>query len=248
MPSPADVRAAAAAFAAAAGVEIRLVEDAAGANTWAALCDSIWQMPPGASIVEPGHLVAMAHVGNYVATAFAGGEPVGVCYGFWHEPGDQALHSHIAGVRWDRLGSGIGKAMKYHQAAWLLDHGTEAMTWTFDPLIARNAAFNLRTLGVRVLEYLPDFYGAMNDGLNDGLPTDRLFVRWDFLEDGVPTPEGETSAVPIPGDIEAIRRRDPAAAAALALELRGKLLPLLAQGWQVCGFDRARSSYLLARP
>jgi predicted GNAT superfamily acetyltransferase len=70
--------------------------------------------------------------------------------------------------------------MKVHQRAWCLRRRTPTMHWTFDPLIRRNAYFNLVKLGARPAEYLPDFYGAMNDSINGATETDRMLVHWDL--------------------------------------------------------------------
>ena len=52
------------------------------------------------------------------------------------------------------------------------------MTWTFDPLVRRNAHFNLAVLGATVDEYLVDFYGPLPDAVNAGDESDRLLVVW----------------------------------------------------------------------
>ena len=55
------------------------------------------------------------------------------------------------------------------------------IAWTYDPLIRRNAYFNLVKLGARPTEYLRNFYGVMDDAINIGTETDRVLVRWDLL-------------------------------------------------------------------
>ncbi len=60
--------------------------------------------------------------------------------------------------------------MKLHQRAWAIARGIPVIEWTFDPLVARNAYFNIRKLGAMPVEYLPNFYGIMGDGIN-GEPT-----------------------------------------------------------------------------
>jgi predicted GNAT superfamily acetyltransferase len=77
----------------------------------------------------------------------------------------------------------VGFALKVHQRAWCLRRQTPVMHWTFDPLIRRNAYFNLVKLGARPTEYLPDFYGAMNDSINGATETDRMLVHWDLRSD-----------------------------------------------------------------
>lgn len=58
------------------------------------------------------------------------------------------------------------------------------VTWTFDPLISRNAYFNLSKLAAAAPEYLPDFYGPRSDEHNVGA-TDRLLIRWDLATERV---------------------------------------------------------------
>ncbi|WP_285709599.1 GNAT family N-acetyltransferase [Microtetraspora sp. NBRC 16547] len=121
-------------------------------------------------------MCALAHTGGYVGGAFLDDELVGVAAGFLAAGG--TLHSHIAGVAREAQGRGVGLALKRHQRAWAAERGLTAITWTFDPLVRRNAYFNLTRLGATAVEYLPDFYGPLSDGINDGDVSDRLFVTW----------------------------------------------------------------------
>jgi predicted GNAT superfamily acetyltransferase len=61
-----------------------------------------------------------------------------------------------------------------------LQRGIATIRWTFDPLVRRNAFFNLHKLGAVVTDYLPDFYGEMRDDINAGDATDRLYVLWEL--------------------------------------------------------------------
>lgn len=160
-----------------AGVAIRGLRDDE-ADLAAELLADIWQTTLGAGPVETALLIAFLHTDNYVAGAFAHDELVGVCVGFYAAAGT-ALHSHIAGVRDGWTGKGVGTAMKFHQRAWAVHHGIGSISWTFDPLVARNAYFNIHRLGVHVVRYAADFYGAMSDGLNGGQASDRLLVSWE---------------------------------------------------------------------
>jgi predicted GNAT superfamily acetyltransferase len=114
--------------------------------------------------------------------------------GFLADPDDPVLHSHITGVLADAAGRGIGRALKDFQASWCHAHGIDLVTWTYDPLVARNAWFNLARLGVEVDEYLVDFYGDMPDERNHGQGSDRLHVTWDVTswppDDGAGRPTG----------------------------------------------------------
>jgi len=108
---------------------------------------------------------------------------VGACVGFFHAPGEDALHSHIAGVT--ATGRSVGFALKLHQRAWALLHGVSEVAWTFDPLVARNAWFNLAKLAATPAEYLPNFYGPMLDAINGDDDSDRLLVRWQLRDPAV---------------------------------------------------------------
>jgi predicted GNAT superfamily acetyltransferase len=127
-------------------------------------------------------LRAFSKAGNYVGGAFdetsEGVRMVGACVGFFHAPADDALHSHIAGVERGLNGRHVGFALKLHQRAWALRRGVSEIAWTFDPLVSRNAYFNIVKLGAHPDEYLPNFYGTMLDSINGDDESDRLLVRW----------------------------------------------------------------------
>jgi predicted GNAT superfamily acetyltransferase len=107
---------------------------------------------------------------------------IGACVGFFHAPSDDALHSHIAGVSRDALDRHIGFALKLHQRAWAMVRGVSEIAWTFDPLVSRNAYFNLVKLAARPVEYLPNFYGAMPDAINGLDDSDRLLISWQLRD------------------------------------------------------------------
>ncbi|WP_030742494.1 hypothetical protein [Streptomyces sp. NRRL F-5135] len=254
----------------AASMELRPlhgVEEMAAASE---LLAQIWKVQPAQSHLSPELLTAFAHAGNYVAGGFSGHELMAVCVGFFHPPRATALHSHIAGVRPDAAGTGWGSALKYHQRDWCLERGVTRVTWTYDPLVARNAYFNIHKLGCDVEVYLPDFYGSMSDGVNYGQHSDRLMVAWRLEQSQTQrTDERQGPAVlrsvggrpqldlnqaasvsrctlEIPPDIEALRRRQPEAAIDWRLALRRALDVLLQEGWVVVDFDR-QGHYCLAR-
>jgi predicted GNAT superfamily acetyltransferase len=177
--------AAAGAAARASGVEVRELSELADLQGFYALVDEIWHPKPGNEPVSAEFLRALAHSGNYVAGAFLGDELVGVSVGFFASPAARAMHSHLAGVSSRLLGQHIGFALKLHQRAWALSRGVTAITWTFDPLVGRNAYFNIAKLAARPIEYLPDFYGAMEDDINSGDDSDRLLVHWPLADDSV---------------------------------------------------------------
>ena len=104
----------------------------------------IWGRSADNPPVPPELLRAFSKAGNYIAGAFAGDELVGATIAFHSTPERHALHSHIAGVAPGLVGRSVGYAMKLHQRGWALARGIDVIEWTFDPLVARNAYFNVR--------------------------------------------------------------------------------------------------------
>lgn len=171
-----------------AGVSVRELTDLAELQGVVDLFATIWGRaanPP----VTIELLRAFTKAGNYVAGAFegdtGGDRLVGACVGFFHAPAGDALHSHIAGVSPQATGRSVGFALKLHQRAWALTRGVSEIAWTFDPLVARNAYFNLVKLAARPAEYLTNFYGPMVDALNGDQDSDRLLVRWPLRDRAV---------------------------------------------------------------
>lgn len=175
-----SAEAAAARAAKHSGVDVRIVHDLPDVSSIVHLLHGIWRPRADNPLVTVELLRALAHSGNYVSGAFDGGRLVGACIGFLAAPAGTALHSHVAGVSAEVRGRGVGTALKLHQRAWAAGHGLTTITWTADPLVRRNAYFNLAKLGARPVEYLVDFYGQVDDAVNAGQGTDRLLLRWDI--------------------------------------------------------------------
>lgn len=141
-------------------------------------------------IVPAAHLRAVVHAGGQVATAFLGKRVVGFSYGFLAAPHGHGmtgmgLHSHMVAVRSEGRGLGVGQALKWHQRSWALENGLEWVSWTFDPLQARNAKLNLEHLGALAFDYLVDFYGPMTGPLGGGQSSDRLLAVWQLNSERV---------------------------------------------------------------
>lgn len=199
--------------------------------------------------MPPNLLRALAHSGNYAVGLYEGDLMVGASVAFFAAPAERSMHSHITGVLPQHQQHGLGRILKHHQREWALARGVGHITWTFDPLVARNAHFNLRVLGTRVDEYLVNHYGPMDDGVNRGDETDRIMVTWQLAAPPVATPPDDDviASVAVPRDIEALRRESPADAAAWRFRVREEMLHHLADGLVIKGFDDARG-YLLVRP
>ena len=154
--------------------------------------------------IVPAHvLLTAAHNGGLVAGAWAGERLAGFVFGFlgFHEaePARRLKHcSHMLGVHPDFRSAGVGYALKMFQREHVLRQRLDLMTWTYDPLLARNARLNIGKLGAVCNTYLPNLYGEMRDGLNAGLPSDRFQVDWWIATDRVASCVGQKSA-PRPG-------------------------------------------------
>jgi predicted GNAT superfamily acetyltransferase len=182
---------------------------------------------------------------------------VGVCVGFHSTPAARAMHSHIAGVTDAVAGRHAGFALKLHQRAWCLDRGIDLVEWTYDPLVSRNAYFNLAKLGARVAEYLPDFYGSMADAINRGSDSDRILVHWSLASPEVgqacwgspvraTVPSGAAASwVQVPRDIGALRLTDPEQARGWRTKVRDQLTTALGVGGHVAGFDKEQGYLVL---
>jgi predicted GNAT superfamily acetyltransferase len=143
------------------------------------LFTSIWERPDEPP-VNSDILKALSHSGNYVVGARIGNRLVGGLVGWLGgRPAHELhMHSHILGVVADSPVRGLGFELKQHQRLWCLERGVKVVEWTTDPLVRRNAYFNLYKLGAHAREYLVNFYGVMTDGLNAGEESDRLLISW----------------------------------------------------------------------
>lgn len=208
------------------GVEVIDIEHHEGARAASRLFDDVWGRDgSGGSILAPEALTANAHAGGQVTLArdLSDGRVVAATaalLGRDHADGTHFLHSHVTGVVAEETGRGIGRAMKWHQRAWALRRGIDEVRWTFDPLIRRNAVFNLSVLGASVRGYAQDQYGAMPDARNRGLPTDRLLASWDLAAPRVRAAAAGRAASP---DVDALR----GAGAELVLEVAADSSPVV---------------------
>ena len=168
----------AAGAAARAGVVVRAVDSVVELRGVADLFSRIWATP----LVPPmphDIMRSLAHAGGRVHGAFREGQLVGASVAVFGSPASASCYSLIAGVSPETASRGVGLALKLAQRVWALRAGVVWMNWTFDPLLRRNARFNISRLGAVGTEYLVDFYGEIADGVNDP-ETDRLTVSWDL--------------------------------------------------------------------
>jgi predicted GNAT superfamily acetyltransferase len=176
-------------------------------------------------------LLALAHAGNPLLVATRGGRPAGLALGFLGWSGGFHVHSHMTAVTDGERSGGVGYALKLWQRAVCVREGIDEVRWTYDPLMARNAHFNLVKLGAEVVAYRPDFYGAMDDTVNAGDRSDRFEVSWRLRSDRVleavagrrPPVGHAVGSLEIPVDYDRLRRTEPDEAAATRLRVREAL-------------------------
>lgn len=204
--------------------------------------DHTWAMDAGTEIT-PNLLQAMIHSGAYLSGAFIDGECVGAAFAFPATTGGLHLHSHMTAVLDKFRDKGIGHALKVDQYKWAKQNNYKEITWTFDPLVARNARLNILKLGVDISAYYPNFYGDMPDELNAGDESDRVMASLKVLGDA-PTPRTAISApdksavlIAIPSDIVAIRGKDLAENLRWRRSVRDEFVGVLARGGKVIGFS-----------
>ena len=204
--------------------------------------DKTWAMDAGTEIT-PNLLQAMIHSGAYLSGAFVDGECVGAAFAFPATTGGLHLHSHMTAVLDSFRDKGIGHALKVDQYKWAKQNNYKEITWTFDPLVARNAKLNVLKLGVDISAYYPNFYGDMPDELNAGDESDRVMASLKVVGDA-PTPRTAISApeksavlIAIPDDIVAIRGKDLAENLRWRRSVRDEFVSALARGGKVIGFS-----------
>ena len=258
----------------AAGVRIRTLEDPNDQGVAVRIFDEVWPQDAGSTAVKSNLLRALIHSGGYISGAFDGDQPVAAALAVvgrhqalnddgklgpagepasWHTH----LHSHMAGVLDDYRNRSIGTAIKLHQRAWALSQGIDTIVWSFDPLVRRNARLNVQKLGTEVRDYLPNFYGDMDDAINAGDPSDRVFAWWVLdgesavraavspLEPVDPEAFVNARVIATPPDIVALRKSDSAEASGWRLRVREQFLEALGAGFVVVGLD-SEGSYVLA--
>lgn len=158
-------------------IEIRPLRTVAECHAAAALQREVWG-GDYTDVVPATLLHVVDYIGGLAAGAFdVSGDMLGFVFGVSGvRDGDLVHWSHMLGVRASARNLGLGRRLKEYQRDTLRAIGVKRILWTFDPLMAKNAYFNLNRLGARVVEYVTDMYGTSTSPLHLGMPTDRLIV------------------------------------------------------------------------
>jgi len=218
-------------------------------------------------VVPPSILKVSQLLGGVATGAFGSdGTLLGFVYGLTGLRRGELVHwSDMLAVRPAAQGQGLGRALKEHQRAAVRACGIDAIYWTYDPLVARNAHLNFAVLGATVDDYVEDMYGDTGSDLHRGLGTDRFVVRWSTdptlsagraraaraaeaafaaaplanAAPGAAAPEpwrGEPRIrVVVPGDVTQVQRDSPDLAPAWRASTRAAFREALALGYVVVG-------------
>jgi len=133
------------------------------------------------------HLIVSRSAGGWILGAFVGDELIGFVHHLAAVRGREVIgYSHMMAVAAAYQNLGIGARLKWAQRARALDEGVDFIKWTWEPVRARNAHFNINRLGVVVRSYAVNFYGtdyhapAGMEGERHGIDSDRLFAEWEL--------------------------------------------------------------------
>jgi len=211
--------------------------------------DLTWAMETGTEITS-NLLQAMIQSGAYLSGAFIGSKMVGAAFGFPAINNGLHLHSHMTAVLPEFRDKGVGYALKMDQWYWAKKQNYSHLSWTFDPLVKRNAKLNLVKLGVDISDYYPNFYGDMPDALNAGDESDRLMVSWctnldiPKTRELISSPEPNDILIEIPEDIIAIRSNNQSESMKWRRQVRKQFMSAFEKNGKVIGFS-TNSEYVV---
>ena len=214
------------------------------------------------------HLIVSRQAGGWTLAAFAGDRMIGFVHHLAAVRRDNEIfgYSHMMAVAKDYQNKGIGARLKWAQRVRALSEGRTFIRWTWDPMQARNAHFNLNRLGVIVETYGDNFYGmdyhmdpSQASDEQPGLQSDRLFASWYLASPRVVAlAEGMSAAmeaepvasVAIPSNWTALVKSDVPRAREVQARVRAEFKQAFADGLICAAFERGadESQYLLFEP
>ena len=228
---------------------------------------------PDLEVSPQRHLIVSRHAGGWTLGAFVAGSAseadrlVGFVHHLAAVSGNDIFgYSHMMAVAVDYQNKGVGARLKWSQREKAISEGRSRIKWTWDPMQARNAYFNLNRLGVTVSSYAENFYGtdySANPAVSvapRGIDSDRLFAQWQLRSarvnalamagaqpDKLAIAGSPALEIVIPADWISLVRNDPALARAEQLRVRGEFQKAFSDGLVAAGFARSMTEprYLL---
>src|SRR5205807_7174555 len=198
---------------------------------------------PDLEISPRRHLIVSLEAGGWTLGAFVENKLVGFVHHLAAARGDEIFgYSHMMAVAAEFQNQGVGARLKWAQRARALSEGRGFIKWTFEPMRARNAHFNLNRLDVVVRSYAANFYGT-DYSTNPvekaagvaGMDSDRLFANWELRSPRVEALSAgrqyslgnpETS-IEIPADFSTLLKSDSDRAKQEQLRVRAEFLKAL---------------------
>ena len=209
---------------------------------------------PELEISPRRHLIVSRMAGGWTLGAFVAGTLVGFVHHLAAVSGEEIFgYSHMMAVAAAYQNRGVGARLKWAQRMRALSEGRDFIKWTFEPMRARNAHFNLNRLGVVVRDYAVNFYGtdystnpAEKAAGISGMDSDRLFASWDLrsprveaLAAGLEYPFGAADhVIEIPANFSELLRSDPEAGKYEQLRVRAEFVAALRAGLICRAFER----------
>ncbi len=212
---------------------------------------------PELEISPVRHFVVTLHAGGFTLGAFREEKLVGFTLSV---PailrGEKAFYSHMTAVAEDFQSAGIGGKLKWKQRETSLEKGVKIIKWTFQPVLALNAYFNLEKLGAVIREYKPNFYGtdystSAEQSEKAGLDSDRLFAEWHLTSEKVNTLASGNEfiekkqivrTIKIPNDWNSLVKNDLNKAIAEQTRIKQEFQKAFAENLIAVGFERSETN------
>jgi len=238
-------------------LEIRLCTTQSEFVACIELHQGIWKFAP--KEVLSTRTLALANLtGGHVYGVYRSRELIAFALAFMAiRDGSPYLHSNIVAVIPEYQGKRIGRLIKLYQREQAMQHGIQRIEWTFDPLEARNAYFNITKLGAQSHRFISNLYGVSTSPLHRNLPTDRLVAKWELDSEQVQCAlagrairkplASHKAVISLPRNIDAIRVSAPGQIEVLQAHLRRQFMDKFQRGLAVTAFelDESEAHYFL---
>ncbi len=222
---------------------------------------------PDLEISPVRHLIVAHYAGGFTLGAYLRERLVAFVLSlpmFLAESRDHAFYSHMTAVETGLQSLGIGARLKWAQRERALAEGANYIRWTYQPVLARNAFFNIERLGASVNTYMPNYYGtdaeasAEQKSAQQGVDSDRLFADWYLSSPKViALSKGEkfeetsevVKTIEIPPNWNELVVKDTKKAITEQSRIKHEFQTAFAEGLIVRGFERSETNpkYLLYR-
>jgi len=211
---------------------------------------------PDLEISPRRHLIVSREAGGWTLAARVGDRIVGFVHHLTAVRNGAEIfgYSHMMAVAADYQNKGVGARLKWSQRERAISEGRTFIKWTWDPMQARNAYFNLNRLGVTVGSYAANFYGTdypISPPSLDGIDSDRLFASWKLHTPRVAALAARQSAdlglkpaasIAIPPSWSRLLKDNPAEARVEQLRVRSEFQSAFDRGLTCAAFERSEEA------